>query len=140
MNYIDIEPDPNAPAVPPAYDPNPCAYSDIKPEILETYDILAHNRGHVHPSPGTVSNNGTYSRLNIETTVYDKCQHNGDATMKPRLSHHSEYSQLNVGQQMPCFGTSLVTDQYSSVALDRTPIVDGIPLVQKSTYIILAAF
>lgn len=99
MNYIEIEPDPNAPPVPPAYDPNPSAYSDIKPEITETYDILGHNRGRVHPPP---PNDGTYSRLNIEgIPVYDTCQHNGDATTKPQLlqSHHGEYSQLNVGQQ-----------------------------------------
>lgn len=75
--------DPDAPAVPPPYDPSPTFYIEIKPETATTatYDKVCRDGGHTRHS-STITNNETYSRLNLEADpVYDKCQHNSSAAV-----------------------------------------------------------
>ena len=132
LNYIDIEPDPDAPAVPPPYDPSPTVYTEIKPETTttETYDKVCREGGHTHHSlAGTTSNNGTYSRLNVGAApVYDKCQHNSTiAVPAPQGQYHDEYSKLNMGQTQSI-------GQYSFVTADNMSATNEIPLVQKGTH------
>lgn len=72
LNYIDIEPDPDAPAVPPPYDPNPTIYSELQKETTainqtnvaaDEYDTLNHNPNNT--CPVDVPNaDATYSTIN----------------------------------------------------------------------------
>ena len=126
--------DPDGPAVPPPYDPSPTFYIEIKPETATTvtYDKVCRDGGHTRHS-STITNNETYSRLNLEADpVYDNCQHNGTAAVPTLQGQYSEYSRLNVGQQI----SSKHIGQCSFVTTDNMSTTNGIPLLHKGTYLL----
>ena len=120
--------------MPPPYDPSPTFYIEIKPETATTatYDKVCRDGGHTRHS-STITNNETYSRLNLEADpVYDKCQHNGTAAVPTLQGQYSEYSRLNVGQQI----SSKHIGQCSFVTKDNMSTTNGIPLLHKGTYLL----
>ena len=102
LKYIDIEPDPDAPAVPPPFDPQRIAYTEIAVDTTNNgvYDKVTHGYGHNHSQ---IDNTGTYSRLNQFTEgVYDKCQHPDKHTKKQSrqtTTSQAQYSTLSMSGQ-----------------------------------------
>ena len=120
--------------MPPRYDPSPTFYSEIKPETATTatYDKVCRDGEHACHS-SAITNNETYSRLNLEADpVYDKCQHNSSAAVPTLQQQYSEYSRLNVGQQI----SSKHIGQCSFVTTDTMSTTNGIPLLHKGTYLL----
>ena len=120
--------------MPPRYDPSPTFYTEIKSETATTatYDKVCRDGEHACHS-SAITNNETYSRLNLEADpVYDKCQHNSSAAVPTLQQQYSEYSRLNVGQQI----SSKHIGQCSFVTTDTMSTTNGIPLLHKGTYLL----
>ncbi|XP_019857419.1 PREDICTED: uncharacterized protein LOC109585735 [Amphimedon queenslandica] len=130
LKYIDVEPDPNAPPVPPPFDPVRTAYTEIRPDN-GIYNKLHHDFSHKLQVQD--DNIGIYSRMNQFTEgVYDKCQHNGNDNIKPArpIATQAQYSTVNVKQATK--GQIHVLGQYSLVSVDEimTGISDPISELQ----------
>lgn len=100
LKYINIERDPDAPAVPPSFDPQRITYTEIAIDTTNNgvYDKVSHGFSHDHSE---INSTGTYSRLNQFTEgVYDKCQHPDTHTKKQsRKTTTSQYSTLSMSGQ-----------------------------------------
>ncbi|XP_019854737.1 PREDICTED: uncharacterized protein LOC109583733 [Amphimedon queenslandica] len=118
LKYIDIEPDPNAPPVPPPFDPVRTVYTEIRPDD-EIYNKLHHDFSHKLQVQD--DNTGVYSRMNQFTEgVYDKSQHNGNDNIKPArpIATQAQYSAVNVKQATE--SQIHVLGQYSLVSVDES--------------------
>ena len=114
LKYIDVEPDPNAPPVPPPFDPVRTVYTEIRPDD-GIYNKLHHDFSHTLQVQD--NNTGIYSRMNQFTEgVYDKCQHDGNNTKPTRpIATQAQYSTVNVKEATE----GQILGQYSLVSVDE---------------------